>query len=610
MFLHMTHREDGQNEVRERQGDWATVEWEDISEKFSGGLDKARRRTQGGSDRETRQSPATPATATRTPEDGPRSEDAQAVMRSILHGLSAPTTVEAIPIGIALLDGDGEIIGANTRAEELLGLEASEMEGRSYTHPAWNIWDEAGDQIPPEDHPVSTVMETGEAVQGFIHGITLPDGAERWLASNVAPILDEDGYIEQIVVALEDVTELKRLERLIEAVQPVVELLNYSTSRTDLEQDICDVLTDTREYDVAWVAKHTGDSTLFDPHVRSDIPRDAFDEIDLPLTDPTADPGPARTAIETGEVEVADNIRTDPRFQSHREEIVAHDLQSAAAVPFVHKDRVSGVLGLYTRRADAFDSREQTLLKTLGMQAGHVIHALETEQLLHADKVVELTFRSTDRGSFLVRASEDIGCTLEVTGTIPTADDALLRYVSVEGAPITALEELATQSDRPVETRTIQQQDGGTGVVEVLSSGQSLAHALMTRGAVVTADRIVNGEAEVVCEIPMDQDIAGLVRTLKESFPETELVAKREFDRSAGGRDETSEEILADVFESELSDRQRQVLRAAVYSGYFQSPRLSTATEIAEALSLTQSTVSYHLRKAERTLFEGMLERL
>lgn len=606
----MANREDRQKEVRERQGEWATVEWEDISEKSSGGLDSAWQRTQGCSDTETRQSSATPATAARAIEDQARSEEAQAAIRSVLSAVSEPTTVEAIPVGIAVLDGDGEIIQANARAEELLGLEASEMEGRSYTHPAWNIWDEAGDPIRPEDHPISSVMETGEAVQGFTHGITLPDGAERWLASNVAPLVDEDGHIEQFVVALEDVTELKRLERLIETVQPVTELLNNPTSRADIEQDICDVLTDTREYDVAWAAKHTGGSTLFDPHVRSNTPRDGFDEIDLPLTDPTADPGPARRAIETGEVEVADNIRADPRFESHRAEIVAHDLQSAAAVPFVHKDRVYGVLGLYTRRADAFDSREQTLLQTLGLQIGHVIHALETEQLLHADKVVELRFRSTDRGSFLVRASEDIGCSLEVTGTIPTADDALLRYVSVEGAPITALEELATQSDRPVETRTIQQQDGGTGVVEVLSSGQSLAHALMTRGAVVTADRVVNGEAEVVCEIPMDQDIAGLVRTLTESFPETELVAKREFDRSAGAGKETSDEILADVFQSELSDRQRQVLRAAVYSGYFQSPRLSTATEIAEALSLTQSTVSYHLRKAERTLFEGMLERL
>jgi predicted DNA binding protein len=68
--------------------------------------------------------------------------------------------------------------------------------------------------------------------------------------------------------------------------------------------------------------------------------------------------------------------------------------------------------------------------------------------------------------------------------------------------------------------------------------------------------------------------------------------------------------MLGDIFETELTDRQQQVLRAAMYGGYFQSPRRSTATEIADALSLTQSTFSYHLRNAQQTLFERLFDRL
>ncbi|WP_417750439.1 helix-turn-helix domain-containing protein [Salinibaculum salinum] len=67
---------------------------------------------------------------------------------------------------------------------------------------------------------------------------------------------------------------------------------------------------------------------------------------------------------------------------------------------------------------------------------------------------------------------------------------------------------------------------------------------------------------------------------------------------------------MADIFREELTDRQRLTLRACLHGGYFESPRRSTATEVADALSLTQTTVSQHLRNAQRKLFEGMFEQL
>jgi PAS domain S-box-containing protein len=121
------------------------------------------------------------------------------------------------PAGIAVLDAEGSIVRANERAEELLGLTVSEIEGRTYDEPEWNIFHEGGEPITPDEHPVTHVLETGEPVFGFDHGITLPDGTERWLSSNSVPVFDEAGDIERVVVAIDDVTQLKeqaeRLER-------------------------------------------------------------------------------------------------------------------------------------------------------------------------------------------------------------------------------------------------------------------------------------------------------------------------------------------------------------------------------------------------------------
>ena len=61
--------------------------------------------------------------------------------------------LQTVPIGIGLLDSEGEILRANDRAEDLLGLTRSAIEGRAYDDPDWDIWDDDGDPISASDHP-------------------------------------------------------------------------------------------------------------------------------------------------------------------------------------------------------------------------------------------------------------------------------------------------------------------------------------------------------------------------------------------------------------------------------------------------------------------------
>jgi PAS domain S-box-containing protein len=519
--------------------------------------------------------------------------------------------LETTPVPIVILSNAGEIIRANTCAQEWLGLSRGELIGRRYDRRDWNIWDDNGVPIPSEEHPVSRVLATGEAVQGFTHGITLPDGAERWLSSNVAPVHDETGSIDRIIVALEDVTGLKRLERLIETIEPVRDILNHVSVRKDAEQAACELLTDSREYSLAWIGAYTPGTDLIELQARSGADDGFVEEMTGMVSNPDVDASPIRTTIESGSVHVVTRREPETRFESWREHTLECGFEGSAIVPLVFKDQTYGLLGLCTDRTGAFDDRETTLLATLGNRIGQVIHALETERLLHADAVTELTFRSTDSGSFPIRASEQLDCTIEIVEIIPSSEGQLVHFASLSGASISALGEVAESETKDVQLRSIQAREepvGGT--VQLTLHEQSLAQVLVQSGAVVTADRVTEGQAEVVCEIPADEDVQSLVNQLKDAFPETELVAKHEYDRSENSVEQNSSKLLADVFTHELTDRQRQVVRAAVHGGYFESPRRSTATELADALSVTQSTFSHHLRNAQQTLFEAMLERL
>jgi len=519
--------------------------------------------------------------------------------------------LETTPIGIVLLSAEGDITRANSRAEELLGLSRHSMERKGYHHPDWNLWDEAGNPISHEDHPVTRVRRTGESVKGFTHGITLPDGSERWLSSNVAPIKSEDGSIEQIIVALEDVTVPKRLEQLIETFQPVNEILNNATAGEETKQAICELLTETREYQYARIGEHTPGTALtesaFDQRSKAVA---ANESVTLPIQS-QLEIAPAEVAVETGEIQVVTRDQTDSRFERWRADTVDLGFQGGAIVPLQHRGRVYGLLVLYTDRGEAFKGRERTLLTTFGERVGQVLHALATERILHADTVVELTFESTDSASFFISASEQLECTIDIMDTIPASDEMLVHYVSVQDASLDALGDLAEDADWAGQVRRIRHtEEPPGGEVEIGLHRQSLAQTLVTEGAVVTTDTVTNGRAEVVCEVPLGNDIGSLVTRVQNSFPDTTLVSKHEHTPSGQSDAHAVGQVLGNIFESELTDRQQQILRAAMYGGYFQSPRRSTATEIADALSLTQSTFSYHLRNAQQTLFEGLFERL
>ncbi|AJF24726.1 peptidylprolyl isomerase [Haloarcula sp. CBA1115] len=142
---------------------------------------------------------------------------------------------EVSPVGIVAVERSGRISLANERAEELLGLEREKITQRRYTQPEWNIYYEDGTPIPNSEHPVTQVLDSGEPVFGFEHWIELADGSERWLSSNAAPILGEDGTVERVVVGLDDVTGLKQRGEQLEWLVGTETLADVGGWELDLE---------------------------------------------------------------------------------------------------------------------------------------------------------------------------------------------------------------------------------------------------------------------------------------------------------------------------------------------------------------------------------------
>ncbi len=130
--------------------------------------------------------------------------DQPALLQAILD-----TSIAAI----CVLDPQGQIIFANAKAEDILGLKPQEIVKRTYDAPEWKSTAIDGGPWPDENQPFSRVMRTGEPVFDIQHAIEWPDGRRKLLSINGAPIKNERGEITSLVFLVTDITERARIDR-------------------------------------------------------------------------------------------------------------------------------------------------------------------------------------------------------------------------------------------------------------------------------------------------------------------------------------------------------------------------------------------------------------
>ncbi|SDG07201.1 hybrid sensor histidine kinase/response regulator [Halorientalis regularis] len=153
-------------------------------------------------------------------------EDAVADASTTIGPDGLESILKTLPGCVVRLDDDGRFTYANPRAKEVLGLEQSEVTGRAYNDPDWEIKDLDGDPIPDEELPFRQVWDSGEPIYDYRHSIQWPDGSEKVLSVSGAPLFDGQGAVESVVFSLTDITERKRRERELERYQQIVEHLD------------------------------------------------------------------------------------------------------------------------------------------------------------------------------------------------------------------------------------------------------------------------------------------------------------------------------------------------------------------------------------------------
>jgi PAS domain S-box-containing protein len=115
----------------------------------------------------------------------------------------------AMPIGIVCHDSDGSIMSVNPAAEEILGLTADQIRGRTSLDPRWRTIREDGSPFPGESHPAMVTLRTGQSIQNNVMGVFHPiENKTRWIHVSTTPFIrpgDEKPY--RVIATFADITD-------------------------------------------------------------------------------------------------------------------------------------------------------------------------------------------------------------------------------------------------------------------------------------------------------------------------------------------------------------------------------------------------------------------
>lgn len=158
--------------------------------------------------------------------------------------------LDAIEAGIVVHKASTEIVYANPKASEMLGITRDALLGVLNTDPRWLFVGADLQPLPMSEFPTVRALATRQVVRELTIGIARPnDGKMQWGLCNAHPILDEAGNVTEVVVSFSDITELKQTELALQKSEERLRLVLQGS--TDAPWD-WDIVTNQRYYSPRW----------------------------------------------------------------------------------------------------------------------------------------------------------------------------------------------------------------------------------------------------------------------------------------------------------------------------------------------------------------------
>jgi PAS domain S-box-containing protein len=289
--------------------------------------------------------------------------------------------IENAPEAIVVTDKECRIVLANPVAERLYARPVPYGEDFQ-SHAELALCYPDGTPCDPRDLPLTRSALDGEVANNLEMAILWPDGQQRDLLASSAPIWDNQGKVSGAVGVFQDITERRRMERVLQRRNRDLGLLNRLSQELGATLDLPRVLEQVSRAVREVVAAAGSLVWLWDEEDPDWIVCRAAFQPDLARSPLNlrlrSGEGVIGWVAQHGKIAIVSRAQEDPRFSRVIDAHTGFQTHSILAVPLQVRDTVIGVLEVLNKSEGEFSSHDRVLLETL---AASVAIAIENARL-------------------------------------------------------------------------------------------------------------------------------------------------------------------------------------------------------------------------------------
>jgi len=464
-------------------------------------------------------------------------------------------------------------------------------------------------QTPLASAIVLPIAEHGVLICGEIEPDAFSDTSvtlARLLVENVRAAFDR---LEREVELREQKTELerknerlRRVQRVNDQTREITEALMEATSEAEIKRVVCERLANSDPYRFVWFGERDIATDGVVATASAGVEEGYLDEIEVTADTSETGLGPAERAVRTREVQLQNDLQSDPPFEPWRQAAMQRGYRASIAVPVVYNDTLYGLLNLYANEPDVFTDMEEAVLTELGGMVGYALNAMERYDALVSEESVELEFLIEDFSNPLLELLEEQDASARLENIGARKAGSLQVFVAFDGVAVETLRDFFENRLGTDELTLVRDHDEEI-IVELSLPEETFLVTLIERGAMPTAISASPAGGRTTIRIPKSTSVREFVEVFDERYDDAELVARRESPEPVRTKEEFER-----AYVDRLTERQQEVLQTAYFAGFFEQPRENTARDVAEMLGVSQPTVSRHIRSSQQTLFSMLFD--